>query len=121
MPLFDSLAGDRNIPGGQNHPYTLIAADGAITNKSGFVFVTKGSAAAITIADPVSGTDDGKRLSIISTTAYAHTVTRSTTGFNNAGASGDVATFGGAVGDNMVIVAYAGKWYTESTRNVTLA
>ncbi len=105
--------------------YSLAAADGAITCKSGVVFITKGSAAALTIADPVSGSpevggDDGKRLVILALTAHAHTVTRTTTGFNDAGASGDVATFGGAKGDAMVILAYGGKWYTEDLRNVTL-
>lgn len=105
--------------------YSLAAADGAIAVKSGVIFITKGSAAALTIVNPTSGSpeaggDDGKRLHVIATTAHAHTLTRSTTGFNDGGAGADVATFGGAKGDNITIVAYAGKWYVESVIGVTL-
>lgn len=99
----------------------LAAADGAIQIRPGTVVVTKGSAAALTIADPTSGVHDGMEITVLSTTAYAHTVTRTTTGFNNAGASGDVATFGAAAGNSMTIVAYAGKWYAKNLTGVTLA
>jgi hypothetical protein len=99
----------------------VAAADGAIAIKHGAtVVITKGSAAALTIADPATA-DNGCRMTIISTTAFAHTVTRTTTGFNNAGASGDVATFGAAAGNGMTIVAYGAKWYVENTLGVTLA
>ena len=65
-------------------------------------------------------TPTGIRKEIISTTAAAHTVTYSA-GFNGSGTSGDVATFGGAIGDGFVIEAYRGVWYTSgSPRNVTL-
>ena len=101
-------------------PQNVAAADGAITAKSGTVYVTKATAAALTIADPQATVDDGKRLSIIATTAAAHTVTYSTTGFNAGGAASDVATFGGSKGDNFEIEAYGGVWYVRSLRNVTL-
>lgn len=108
------------------HDFTTAAADGAVTQRSGTVFITKGTAAALTIANPVSGHpdaggDDGKRLTLISTTAAAHTLTRSTTGFNDGGSGSDVATFGAAIGNAITIIAYGGKWYVEATRNVTLA
>jgi hypothetical protein len=99
----------------------VISADGAVTQKDGLVMVTKAGVCAMTIAAPTSGVDDGKRLTILSTTAQAHTLTFATTGFNDLGASGDVATWGGAKGDGMTIRAYAGKWWTEYTRNVTIA
>lgn len=122
---YDTTIAARVGQGEFANQYQVVSADGAIAIKSGTAVITKGTAAAVTIAnptsgDPVSGGDDGKRLVILSVTAAAHTVTRSTTGFNDAGASGDVATFGGAKGDAMVIIAYQGKWYTEDLRNVTL-
>jgi len=106
--------------------YGIAAADGAVTQRSGTVFITKATAAALTIANPVAGDpaaggDDGKRLTVISTTAAAHTLTRATTGFNDGSTGADVGTFGGAKGDNIAIVAYAGRWYIESKVNVTVA
>lgn len=99
----------------------IMAADGAVLIHPGTVLVTKGTAAALTIANPTSGAHDGMEITFISTTAAAHTLTRSTTGFNDAGASGDVATFGAAIGNGLTIVAYAGKWYTKNLTGVTLA
>lgn len=108
-------------------PYSAASASGAITQKSGTVFITKAGVAAMTIADPTSGApeaggDDGKVLAVISTTANAHTLDNSAgSGFNAGGAGSDVGTFGGAKGDNIVIQAYGGKWYVVSKTNVTLA
>jgi hypothetical protein len=99
----------------------VASADAAISLKAGVVIITKGTAAALTLAAPTATTDDFKVLHIVSTTAAAHTVTQTTPGFNNAGTSGDVATFGSAVGNAFTIVAYQGVWYTINTRNVTLA
>lgn len=101
-------------------PIQVASADGAITVKSGSVFITKATAAALTLAAPTAGVDDGKQLTIIDTYGAAHTVTNTSPGFNAASTSGDVATFGGAKGDSMVIRAYQGVWLTVSLRNVTL-
>lgn len=102
-------------------PVLVAAGDGAIPIRhNATVFITKGSAAALTIADPATA-DNGTRMTITSTTAAAHTVTRSTTGFNDGGAAADVATFGAAKGNSMTIVAYGGKWYAENLTGVTLA
>jgi hypothetical protein len=102
-------------------PVALAPADAPITATVGAVFVTKATAAALTLAAPANPADDGKILRVIAATAAAHTVTQATPGFNNAGAAADVATFGGAIGDNLEIIARAGIWYVLSTRNVTLA
>jgi len=96
------------------------SADGAIGIKQGLAIITKASAAALTLAAPTAGTDDGKRLLIVTATAQAHTVTQTTPGFNNGGTASDVATFTGAIGNGMEIVAYNGVWYTVSLRNVAL-
>jgi hypothetical protein len=97
------------------------SADGAITIKDGFVPLTKAGVAAMTLAAPTATTDDGKILRIVATTANAHTVTQASDGFNGGGASKDVATFGGAVGDKLVCIAYQGIWYILDSLNITLA
>lgn len=110
-------------PGGDHkHPYTLAGADGAITQKSGVCVISKATAAALTIADPTNLTDDGKRLTITSKTAAAHTVDNSAgSGFNAGGAASDVGTFGGAKGDTLELLAMGGVWYVTSKTNVTLS
>lgn len=124
---FDTLAALHIFKGGMVQAYTTVAADGAITQKSGIIVVTKGSACALTIADPTSGApeaggDDGKILTIISSTAQAHTIDNSAgSGFNAGGAASDVATFSSAIGNNLVIMAYGGKWLVVSKVNATLA
>ena len=87
--------------------------------------LTKGSAAAIvlpapTAGKPSAGGQDGFQIKFIAGSAQAHVVTQTTPGFNGGGSGVDVATFGGALGDNLVLEAYNGAWYTVSTRNVTL-
>lgn len=104
--------------------FTVISADGAITPGAVNMtyIVTKGSAAAITIADPTATTHDGATLTVISSTAFAHTISNAAgSGFNAGGAGTDVGTFGGAKGDNIVFKAYQGKWLVVSKVNVTLA
>ena len=99
-------------------PYIEYDDDGAIAYIAGTVVLTKGTAQAMTLADPATSIN-GARLLITSHTAAAHTVTN-TTGFNSTSTSGDVATFGGAIGDCMEIVAVDGIWQVVSLRNVTL-
>jgi len=102
-------------------PFSVASASGAVSVKSGTLYVTKAGVAALTIADPTATTDDGKTLTVISTTAQAHTLDNSAgSGFNAGGAGSDIGTFGGAAGDNIVITAYQGKWYVVSKVNVTL-
>lgn len=111
-----------NVPAKIVRKSTVVSANGAVDPRTpGIVFITKGTAATITLAAPTAGADDGKEITFISTTAAAHTVTNTTPGFNNAGASGDVATFGGAIGDGFRIIAYQGVWYISSVTNVTVA
>lgn len=115
-----NVTGD--VVGGIARPVQVAsAASGAITIKDGFVVFTRAGVAAFTLADPTAGTDDGKQLTIIATTAHAHTVTIAG-GLNGAGAAADVGTFGGAVGDRFSVVAYNGKWWAAgATVNVTFA
>lgn len=107
-------------------PFAAVAADGAITipayNKTHFI--TKAGVAAMTIVDPTATTHDGVTLTFIATTANAHTLSNAAGSgfFSSGGASKDVATFGGAIGDGLTIIAYQGKWYIDprGTTNITL-
>lgn len=101
----------------------VLSGDGAITIKNGVVFITKGSAAAVTLADPTTGTDDGKVLEIIATTAFFHTVSNAAgSGFNGNGATSDVWSAGGALTGQVAlrVRAYLGKWYVVTTGDGTL-
>lgn len=106
------------------HTETLqtLAADGAITVKNGVCIISKTvpGVVAATLADPTSGTDDFKRLTIINGTAHASTVT-SASSFGGGGAGEDVATFSGVVGDVLNLMAYGGKWYVVGYHQCTLA
>jgi hypothetical protein len=101
-----------------------VTANGAISipTANTTYLITKAGVAAMTIADPTATTHDGLELTFIATTANAHSLDNSAgSGFNAAGASADIGTFGGAKGDNIAIVAYQGKWYVKTKTNVTLA
>jgi hypothetical protein len=112
-----------NIGGaGLAAPYSeAITTATAITLKDGIVTINNaGSGAlAVTIADPTATTDDNKRLRILSTSADAHTLVPATP-FGNGGAGVAKATFGGAAGDSLSLVAYNGYWYVVNANNVTL-
>lgn len=113
-PVIAGTSGQADL----RQPVTAASADGAITIANGTVKVTKGSAAALTLAAP-STAQEGIRMLITAQTAHAHTVTV-TAGFNGGGTGADVATFGGAVGDCMEIIAINQKWNVISLRNVSL-
>ena len=104
------------------HPIQVVGASGAVVIKDSTVVITKAGVAALTIADPTSGAHDGVEMTFISATASAHTLSNAAgSGFNAGGAGADVGTFGGAKGDGITIIAYAGVWYVKDLRNVTLA
>lgn len=90
----------------------------ALPDKDANIFLNGTGTDAMTLALP--GTDrDGLTLTIQAAAAHAYTVTAATaTGFKN---TTGTATFGGAIGDNMVIVACKGLWNPVSTINVTFA
>jgi len=94
--------------------YQLLVADGAIIAK------TVAGAVAATLADPTTGTDDFKRLTIISGQAQANTVTSAGT-FGGGGAGEDVCTFSGQIGDSLSLIAYGGKWYITGAHQATIA
>jgi hypothetical protein len=105
-------------------PVGAVTGDGAITipayNK--LFAITKAGVAAMTIVDPTATTHDGVELTFMAMTANAHTLDNSAGSgfFSSGGATKDVATFGGAIGDRITIVAYQGKWYIKDSLNITL-
>jgi len=124
MP-FESVIKQREWSPGSIHqgdafrrPQQIMAANGAITLVDGEVFITKGSAAALTLAAPPVAMD-GANLLIQSTTAFAHTITQTTPGFNGGSTGSDVVTFGGAIGDALLLTAYQGVWLIKGVRNVS--
>lgn len=107
-----ALPGPRQRDGFQNNTWIQesIAADGAISipTQDTILYVTKATAAALTLAAP--GKDsDGVWLHIISRTAAAHTVTY-TPGFQADTTTSDVATFAAKAGANLLLRAVQGTW-----------
>lgn len=97
---------------------TNIAGDGAVPLVNGTVFLNKGSAAAITVAAPSA--IDGTRITVVSTTAFAHVVTFTGATLND-GTTGakTTATFAAFAGATMTFVAKGSLWYLESKTVVT--
>ncbi len=110
------------VAGGIIPALTNLAGDGAITvpNASAMFYITKATAAALTIVAPTVGTDDGKELTIWSETAAAHVITCASVGFNGKAASG-TATWAAAKGNSMKFVARNGQWWVTALNGVTIA
>lgn len=92
---------------------------GALTIQPGVQFIGSGGALAMTLASPDKYMD-GLVMVLQASTAQAHTVTY-TPGFYGTTTSSDVATFGGAIGDNLVVYATGGVWRILSLKGVTVA
>lgn len=90
----------------------VYAADGAIDPTfSHTAILTKGSAAAMTLAAPALG-DNGTRIVIQAGSAFAHVVTA--TGLIQDGVTGgakNTYTTAAFVGSGAMLEAYAGKWH----------
>lgn len=98
-------------------------ADGAIalpTKLKTVAYITKATAAALTLASPSTYTPDGAEIEIISLVGAAHTVTY-TPGFAGNTTSSDVATFATTRGGVLVIKAMNGLWTVKSLAGVTVA
>lgn len=87
-----------------------LAASGAIDPHSANRYIiTKAGVAALTLAAPEAGADDGLLIQIASATANAHTVT--TAGlFEDGTANTNVLTFAAHAGASALLMAYQGKW-----------
>lgn len=90
----------------------------AIVVQPGVTYVGSGGALAMTLVNPTL-LQNGMVMMIVASTAQAHTVTY-TAGFGGGTTARDVATFGGAINDALIIYADNLVWWVWSTRNVTL-
>lgn len=100
---------------------TLTGATGTITKTSGVVVLNRAGVITVTLALPVADTDDGKILEIVSLTAQAHTVALASGTFGSSGAGYTTVTFGGAIGDSLIVVAFNAKWYILKLNHATIA
>ena len=94
------------------------------------MLVHAGAAGAYTLQNPIPGTDDGKRVEIISKTHYAHVVTCDVASppYSPINETFSTITFDtlaspptAAIGNSIVLRAYQGYWYTVSMNGVTLS
>jgi hypothetical protein len=104
-------------------PLVLVGASQAIDpHTANRYMITKGSIAALTLAAPTAGADDGLAIEILSSTAFAHTVTATGLLVDGAGhvnsATFPTTTGGGGALD---LVAFNGKWYVQNSQNITFA
>jgi len=111
---------DAGLPAANPTRYTgwTYTSAGALTVQPGVQFIGSSGALAMTLAAP-SKYMDGMVMVLQASTAQAHTVTY-TAGFYGNTTSSDVATFGGAIGDNFVIYASDGVWRIQSLKSVTI-
>lgn len=96
-----------------------ITGDGAITIQSGTVLLTKGSAAAITLAAPSS--QDGTIITITSTTAFAHVVTVTGGMWDGTATTNTTATFPAVQGGAITLIAFGTDWYVLNLQGVVCA
>lgn len=103
-------------------PTVLSGATDALTYP-GVSVLTRAGVDACTLATPTPGTDDGKILTVVSTTAFAHTITTAANKIAGGGttAFGDTLTFAAKQGASCTLLSYGGIWYVLALVNVTLS
>ena len=102
---------------------TTALVGNAIQATQGVFHITKGSAAAYTLAAPVAGLptaggQDGYILRICAATAFAHVVTTPANGLNG---NKHIATFAAAIGNGIELHAKGGLWLVFANQGVTLS
>jgi predicted RecA/RadA family phage recombinase len=115
------LNGTTPVSSTANYGVTTQAVDGAIAIAPGIVRLTKGSAAAMTLAAPTAA-QEGTELIITAGSAYAHVVTA--TGLYEDGVTGGsktTATFGAFAGATITLRAVNLKWTVVSKNVVTIS
>lgn len=105
---------------------TVASANGAIAISPGVIEITKAGVAAMTLAAPTAGGpgtgNDGQRITIVSTTANAHTVTFTGATLNaGVAAAKTTATFAAFIGAGIEVMAMNAVWIMISSQGVTLS
>lgn len=118
-PRVRTFEGQQNIAL-ESSLLTTIAGDGAVDISLGDWFkLTKGSAAAITLADP-KFSDNGRYITILSGSAQAHTITVAG-GIGGAGGTDDVITFTNRIAAAVTLMAVNGSWYVMGSYLAAIA
>jgi hypothetical protein len=94
----------------------VVSADGALTLGKRVYHLTKATALAATLAAPTNPDMDYQWILITSETAAAHVITAT----NLINGNNDTLTFGGAIGDSVILSARGGEWFTGPLVNVTV-
>jgi hypothetical protein len=108
-------------PNGAAKVPVAITASGAVPVRPGTDYIiTNAGVTALTLAAPTPGTDDGVMISIISATAFAHTLTA--TGLLQTGSAAvNVATFAAFAGAGLTLKAFNGKWLVTASVGITFS
>ena len=93
--------------------YALYTSAGAVA-PSGYAVLKTGTSGAMTLVNPAS---DGILLIIVAADAHAYTLTCSAGKLNG----GAVGTFGGAIGDSLILLSSGGVWLAALANGVTIA
>ena len=96
--------------------FERISADGALTLGKNLVHLTKAGVLAVTLAAPTNPDMNGQSIKIVSQTAQAHVITAT----NLINGNDDTLTWGGAIGDMVVLYADGGEYFTGELINVTV-
>lgn len=103
--------------------YNLLNAAQTFDSSAPVITLSRpGAAGTLTLPAPINPSDNGRRLTIVTTTAFAHVVAGPLT--DETGVNRATATFNNpaaAVGLTMTLVAANGRWYVISQRGVTYA
>ena len=105
-------------PNVAERPTTDYTANDDIDHVEGLHRLGGAGARTMLLSNPTS-IEEGIVLHIRAMTAAAHTV-QVTGGYAGQGSGADVATFGGAIGDGMLLIAVNQLWHVIALRNVTL-
>jgi hypothetical protein len=96
------------------------SSNGAILLISGIHTISKGSAAAMTVAAPSS--QNGERLTIVSTSNFAHVITfTGTTLYDGTTGANSTVTFAAFIGASVTFIAVGSIWVVESSNQATIA
>lgn len=98
-----------------------IAGDGALTIANGSTYLTKGSAAAITLAAPTAA-QAGIRITVVSGSSFAHVITATSLLLDGAtGVPHTTATFAAFKGASIILEANNLLWSVVSNNHVTIS
>lgn len=103
--------------GGAKDTMTVCNASEAVAVAPKTVIIT-GSTRVMTLAAPTVTDHDGYTITFKSRHASAHTITTGSGAFNS---NKNVATFGGAVSDFLIVRAYQGVWDVIGSSGITLS